>query len=120
MTTKEILTSEEFNIYTHNIFDVLTKVADAINILTTKIIDLEKKVQDLSQTRTRPRINSDLDECLLIAKSRRNLPKDTLLPLTAQVVNVLVTLNENISCLELECKVKDEMIRNLLMKIIKK
>jgi hypothetical protein len=50
MTAKEILTSEEFNIYTQNIFDVLTKVADAINTLTTKIISLEEKVQSLSQT----------------------------------------------------------------------
>ena len=38
----------------------------------------------------------------------------------AQVIDTLVEFNEHIACLELECKVKDEMIRNLLMKIIKK
>lgn len=123
MASKEILTEDAFNIYTQNVFDVLTKVADAINTLTTKIIDLEEKVQSLSQTglnSTRRRVNSDLDECLLIAKSRRNLPADTLLPVTKQVIDTLVEFNDHIACLELECKVKDEMIRNLLMKIIKK
>ena len=120
MASKEILTEDAFNIYTQNVFDVLTKVADAINTLTTKIIDLEEKVQSLSQTGSRRRVNSDLDECLLIAKSRRNLPADTLLPVTKQVIDTLVEFNDHIACLELECKVKDEMIRNLLMKIIKK
>jgi len=120
MTTKKILTDDDFNIYTQNVFDVLTKVADAINTLTNKIINLEDKVQTLSHNGTRNRANSDLDECLLIAKSRRNLPKDTLLPVTKQVIDVLVEYNEHIACLEMECKVKDEMIRNLLMKIIKK